>query len=125
VTLALALVLIFAAAQVDAQDALAQLRAKVKHIVVVYQENWSFDALYGHFPGANGIANASPASLRQVDKSGAPLPVNGKDVDPNFAAIAPTLPLKPYDLARLISPGTQTGDIVHRFYTQQLQIDGG
>jgi acid phosphatase len=128
--LALGLFLVFAAAQVHAQDALAQLRAKVKHIVVVYQENWSFDALYGHFPGANGIANASPGALRQVDKTGAPLaaaplPVNGKGVDPNFASIAPTLPLMPYDLARLISPATQTGDIVHRFYTQQLQIDGG
>jgi len=129
-TLALGLFLVFTAAQAQAQDALAQLRAKVKHIVVIYQENWSFDALYGHFPGANGIANASPASLRQADKTGeplaaAPLPINGKGVDPNFASIAPTLPLKPYDLARLINPGTQTGDIVHRFYTQQLQIDGG
>jgi len=130
VTLALAFVLLFAAAPARAQDALAQLRAKVKHIVVVYQENWSFDSLYGRFPGANGITNASPGALRQVDKSGepltaAPLPLKGRDVDPNFAAIAPSLPLKPYDLARLISPGTQTGDIVHRFYTQQLQIDGG
>ncbi len=53
------------------------------------------------------------------------LPVNGKDVDPNFAGIDPALPLKPYDLLSIISPATQTGDIVHRLYTQQLQIDGG
>jgi phospholipase C len=129
-TLALGIFLVFAAAQVHAQGSLAQLKARVNHIVVVYQENWSFDGLYGHFPGANGISNASPGTLRQVDKSGkplaaAPLPVNGKDVDPNFADIAPTLPLKPYDLLSLVSPATQTGDIVHRFYTQQLQIDGG
>jgi len=129
-TLAIGLALLFTAAHVHAQNSLAQLRAKVNHIVVIYQENWSFDALYGHFPGANGIAKASPASLRQVDKSGkplsvAPLPVNGRDVDPNFADIAPTLPLKPYDLLNIVSPATQTGDIVHRFYTQQLQIDGG
>ncbi len=128
VTLALFFILI--ASQVHAQDDLAQLRAKVRHIIVVYQENWSFDALYGHFPGANGSANASAAALRQVDKSGAPLaaaplPANGKDADPNFADVAPTLPLKPYDLWQLISPATQTGDIIHRFYTQQLQIDGG
>ena len=87
--------------------------------------------LYGHFPGANGIANASPESLRQVDKSGepltaAPLPLKWQGRGPELSPhIAPTLPLKPYDLARLISPATQTGDIVHRFYTQQLQIDGG
>ena len=31
----------------------------IKHIIVVYQENWSFDSLYGLFPGANGLANSS------------------------------------------------------------------
>ncbi len=70
VTLALAFVLLFAAAQARAQDALAQLRAKVKHIVVVYQENWSFDSLYGRFPGANGIANASPGRSDRWTRAG-------------------------------------------------------
>jgi phospholipase C len=111
-------------------DPLAGLRAKVNHIVVIYQENWSFDSLYGHFPGANGTANASPTALTQVDKSGkvlsaAPLPLNGTGVDPDFAAISATVPLAPYDLSQYIRPDVQTGDIVHRFYTQQLQIDGG
>ena len=115
---------------VHAQDALSQLRAKVNHIVVIYQENWSFDSLYGHFPGANGTANASTVSLTQVDKSGAPLnaaplPLNGKDVDPNFASLSPSVLLRPFDLSSYIRPAAQTGDIVHRFYTQQLQIDGG
>jgi phospholipase C len=41
----------------------------LQHIIVIFQENWSFDALYGHFPGANGIANAGNA-IRQVDRSG-------------------------------------------------------
>src|SRR5713226_1030231 len=41
---------------------------RINHIVVIYQENWSFDALYGKFPGANGLANADPAA-RQVDTS--------------------------------------------------------
>ena len=40
----------------------------IEHIIVIYQENWSFDALYGNFPGANGVANASPASLTQIDR---------------------------------------------------------
>src|SRR5215468_5137676 len=31
---------------------------KIKHIIVIYQENWSFDSLYGQFPGANGYATA-------------------------------------------------------------------
>ena len=28
---------------------------KIKHIIVIYQENWSFDGLYGNFPGAEGF----------------------------------------------------------------------
>src|SRR5438034_187967 len=35
---------------------------KINHVIVVYQENWSFDGLYGNFPGANGIANAGEAA---------------------------------------------------------------
>ena len=34
---------------------------RIEHIVVIYAENRSFDNLYGLFPGANGIANATPA----------------------------------------------------------------
>ena len=33
----------------------------IEHIVVIYAENRSFDHLYGLFPGANGIANATAA----------------------------------------------------------------
>jgi phospholipase C len=28
---------------------------RLRHIIVIYQENWSFDSLYGQFPGANGL----------------------------------------------------------------------
>jgi len=124
------LVLAAAAGQAFGQATVAQLRARVKHIVVIYQENWSFDALYGKFPGANGFANASAASLTQVDKNGAPLtaapaPINGKGADPAFAALDLTQALKPFDLTKFIGPEVRTGDLVHRFYTEQLQIDGG
>jgi len=139
--------------QVDAATPLNQ----INNIIVVYQENWSFDALYGSFPGANGIANASPASLNQIDRltgipfsslseigvnnynnpskttplqNTPPQPLNGV-IDPNFP---PTLPylgagtlntLLPYDLSAYITPGTLTGDIVHRYWTEAMQIDGG
>ena len=46
---------------------------KVKHIVVVCLENWSFDSLYGEFQGADGVAQAASAP-RQVGKSGQPYP---------------------------------------------------
>src|SRR3712207_7452109 len=44
---------------------------KINHVIVIFQENWSFDALYGKFPGANGLANAG-ATVKQVDKNGQP-----------------------------------------------------
>ena len=36
-------------------DQLAQLRDKIKHIVVIMQENRSFDTYFGTYPGADGI----------------------------------------------------------------------
>src|SRR5205823_13197906 len=42
---------------------------KIQHVIVIYQENWSFDGLYGRFPGADGIANAGER-IRQVKKDG-------------------------------------------------------
>ena len=30
----------------------------VKHIIIIYQENWSFDSLYGQFPRADGYAHS-------------------------------------------------------------------
>jgi phospholipase C len=61
---------------------------KIKTIVVIYAENRSFDHLYGFFPGANGIANATEGQKTQVDHDGMPLPyltVFGADGKPNPA----------------------------------------
>ena len=126
----ISLLVIMGAVPGFSQTALAQLKAKVNHIVVIYQENWSFDSLYGRFPGANGISSASPESLTQVGRDGTPLaaapaPLNGKDPDPHFSSLSLADALKPYDLGAYIAPDVRTGDIIHRFYTQQLQIDGG
>src|ERR1700674_4771857 len=62
---------------------------RIQHIVVIYAENRSFDNLYGLFPGANGIANATQEQYTQVDNDGKVLhhlpPVwKGKDADPAF-----------------------------------------
>lgn len=53
-----------AAAALAADNALAD----IDHIIVIYQENWTFDGLYGSFPGANNLANASTASTTQIDR---------------------------------------------------------
>jgi phospholipase C len=41
----------------------AQLRAKIKHVVIIMQENRSFDSYFGTYPGADGIPmlNGQPA----------------------------------------------------------------
>lgn len=110
-----------------------QLKARVNHIVVIYQENWSFDALYGQFPGVNGLQNAFN-TLPQLDKMtgyagyiyATPQPLNGgPDLRFPPANGQPALPLIPYDLTRFVSASDTTGDIIHRFYHEQLQIDNG
>jgi phospholipase C len=104
------------------------LQSTIKNVIVIYQENWSFDALYGRFPGANGLNNASPANYGQIDKkSGAaitalPQPLKNGTPDSNFP---PALPVQPYDAASYVPPTGLTGDMVHRFYQEQSQIDGG
>src|SRR5262245_45373924 len=44
--------------------------SKIQTIVVLYPENRSFDHLYGLFPGANGIANATKEQYIQRDHDG-------------------------------------------------------
>ena len=100
---------------------------KIDHIIVVYQENWSFDSLYGLFPGANGLQNAITNPRPQLDASNNPLtsvpqPINNGAPDPRFNGV--TLPTGPYNLASYVPPDALTGDIVHRFYHEQYQIDG-
>ena len=104
--------------------------AKIEHVVVIYAENRSFDNLYGLFPGANGIANATPASTTQLDRDGTPLPVlppvwkDGKP-DPAFPTNLPNGPFR-IDAPPINLPlSVPTRDLVHLFYANQEQIAGG
>ena len=42
----------------------AQATNPINHIIVVYMENWSFNALYGMFPGAKGLTKQSMSLCR-------------------------------------------------------------
>src|SRR6266480_58793 len=42
----------------------------INHIVVIYEENHSFDNLYGGWEGVNGLANASAANTIQINQGG-------------------------------------------------------
>jgi len=103
---------------------------RIEHVIVIYQENWSFDAMYGLYPGANGLANAG-AAVRQVDKNGVPYTTLPQPIDTSKTPPAPDprfpadLPVAPFNVAEFVLPNERTGDLVHRFYHEQLQIDGG
>ncbi len=97
---------------------------KVNHIIVIYMENHSFDNLYGEFPGANGLVNAS-ATQTQIDTiDGKPFSIlpwsDNTHFNPN-----PSFPNKPLDIDAYVPPGAPTNDLVHRYYQEQVQIDGG
>ncbi len=46
--------------------------SKINHIVVIYEENHSFDNLYGGWEGVNGPQNATASQRTQVDQNGNP-----------------------------------------------------
>src|SRR5215470_10423857 len=44
--------------------------SKIQHIVVIYQENHSFDNLYGGWEGVNGVSTGDAAHTTQIGQSG-------------------------------------------------------
>ena len=151
--------------------------SSISHIVVIYEENHSFDNLYGLWGAVNGqpvqgLANAPSASTAQVAQDGTPLlclfqndvnlrspaPLPTTCTDPTHPAkqgsppapatvqshftngpfriddyIAPTDTTCPVPgvfaangvLRGAGLPGGCTEDLVHRFYQEQYQINGG
>ncbi|MCA1646210.1 MAG: acid phosphatase [Chloroflexi bacterium] len=103
---------------------------KINHIVVIYQENWSFDGLYPHFPGANGIDQAG-ATVQQVEKDGKPYTTLPQPLNTTFSPVVPDarfpadLPVAPFDASSYVAANQLTGDALHRYYQEQYQIDGG
>ncbi len=166
VALALSLLAAMTVSGADAARGHDQLE-KINHIVVIYEENHSFDNLYGGWEGVNGIANADAAHTFQVDQTGAPysclfqLDVNltvpplskacdgttprGVAFDSHFLNTwftigtfippeATTCP-KPKDSFAFTNgilngsgvgiAGGCTRDLVHKFYQEQYQLNGG
>ncbi|WP_395664997.1 acid phosphatase [Methylocella sp.] len=111
---------------------------QIETLVVIYAENRSFDNLYGAFPGADGLAAAPPQTTRQIDRDGAPL----SELPPSWGGLTARgaspvvtqaqsahLPNAPFALddpaGFALSLSTPTRDLWHRFYQNQMQIDGG
>jgi phospholipase C len=67
---------------------LAALRARVKHVFVIYQENHSFDNYFGTFPGADNLASAEAQAhgFRQYDPIGKTFVTPFRITDPDTEA---------------------------------------
>ena len=87
--------------------------AKVNHVVVVYQENHSFDNLYGGWEGVNGLAKAASAP-KQVNQSGAAFTCL-RQLDVNL--VSPPLPGDCTDSTSTVTPFTT------HFPNQTFSID--
>jgi len=104
--------------------------AHIGHIVVIFEENRSFDNLFGKFPGANGLNNALDAP-RQIGPDGKPYATLPPVIDTLSTPPGPDrrfpadLPNAPFAINPFVPPAIRTGDLVHRFYQEQTQINGG
>ncbi|HVQ17440.1 MAG TPA: alkaline phosphatase family protein [Actinomycetes bacterium] len=142
-----------------------------KHLVVIYEENHSFDNLYGTWGDVRGqhvegLADASTAKRTQVAQDGttyscllqndvnlaSPDPLANTCQDPGHSVPASHFGNDVFDIDDYIAPtdrtcqdptkgqapangvlkdslgalpGGCTRDLVHRFYQEQYQIDGG
>jgi len=161
--LALLLVLVATAGATAGASTSANDRlSRIQHIVVVYEENHSFDNLYGRWEGVNGLNGADAAHTIQVTQGGIPyhcllqndvnltsppLPADCTDstTGTTFVSHFPNAPftiddfIKPTDttcpppgvfapngIAKGSGlPGGCTRDLVHRFYQEPYQLNGG
>jgi len=118
----------------------AKLKAHVKNVVVIYLENRSFNNLFAGFPG---LAVPMPGSAPQKDRDGATLAslpkiwggmvpgrqdIGGKEYQIGEDKIA-NLPNAPWKLVdaegKPLPEALVTRDLVHNFYHNQMQINGG
>jgi acid phosphatase len=114
----------------------------IGNIVVIYAENRGFDNLYGLFPGADGIPGVNPTSkgayVPQIDVDGSTLGVlpptwGGMTAAGQTVTVTQSqttgLANKPFqidDPATFDLPiSIITRDLVHRYYNNQMQINGG
>ena len=122
----------------------ARLRERIRHVVVIYAENRSFNNLFADFPGVQRpMAALRPEDWLQRDRDGRPL----RELPPIWGGLVPHeqsvrhrrykigegdlvgLPNRPWALrtpdGEPLPQGLVTRDLVHRFYANQLQINGG
>jgi acid phosphatase len=122
----------------------AKLKASIKNVVVIYLENRSFNNLFADFPGTSApLSDVTAAAAAQRDRNGAVLPtlpkiwgglvpaqqnIGGKDylIKEEQIKDLPNAPFKLRDAdGQPLPEALVTRDLVHRFYNNQMQINGG
>jgi acid phosphatase len=126
------------------------LQSDVQNIVVIYAENRSFDGLFGNFPGARGLGevldstgNPTASYIPQKDRDGVtvlsklPQTWGGATAagNPTVVTQAQTdgLVNSPFGLESAFVPNGApvlttldvTRDLAHRFFENQMEINGG
>jgi phospholipase C len=156
--------IVVAVGAVSASSHPADRFQRVRHIVVIYQENHSFDNLWGGWPGVDGLTGHLPTQVAQdgrplqclpqtdVNLTSPPLTpactvtlADGKvlpshfppgpfPIDQYIPPSAPTCfevtPATPNGPANGVAAGQGvaggcTRDLVHKYYQEQYQLDGG
>ncbi len=103
----------------------SDLRSKIDHIIVIYLENRSFDNLFRGFEGADTSDKSLSAYAKQIDRNGSiysTLPMGEKSL---LAGFSTSLSNEPFLLDTTVSQEGMIPDMVHRFYQNQLQMNGG
>jgi acid phosphatase len=124
---------------------------RIANVVVIYAENRSFNNLFANFPGATGVPatresrkkGAPPPFAPQRDRDGSVLPklppawggltAAGQPVTVTQAQTTNVLPNAPFQIdspnpawgSPSLSNTIITRDLYHRFFENQMQIDGG
>lgn len=128
----------------DAAALDAALREHIRHVVVIYAENRSFNNLFADFPGLEQpLATLEPGHYRQRDRDGSmldTLPPIWRGLVPHKQVVdhrtwhidedaITHLPNAPFALTAPdgtpLPHGVVTRDLWHRFYENQRQINGG
>jgi acid phosphatase len=125
-TVFLTLLLLSAGGATASQPATRPTDVPIEHLIVFYQENHTFDNLYGQFPGANGLDKPG-ARIQQVNEEGKPyrtLPQPLKHSRPD-RRFPDDLPNAPFTIDPYVPPSKLTGDPVHGFYQYKLEINNG
>ena len=113
----------------------------INHIVVIYQENHSFDNLYGGWERVNGLSRAdldhtlqinqeetAYTCLKQNDPSilSSPAAASQDCVDTTTATpFSSHFFNQPFTIDTYVPSSLPTEDLVHRYYQEQYQLNGG